>query len=56
MKRVVRPEESEESEYEDSQQTEDDEPIQCYGPGCVEPAQQGSKYCSDECGLKLATK
>lgn len=29
---------------------------QCYGPGCVEPARVGSKYCSDECGLKLAHK
>ena len=34
----------------------EDEPRQCYGPGCVEMARQGSKYCSDECGLKLATK
>ncbi|KAK2176784.1 hypothetical protein NP493_640g02009 [Ridgeia piscesae] len=33
----------------------EDEPRQCYGPGCVEMARQGSKYCSDECGLKLAT-
>lgn len=29
-------------------------PRQCYGPGCVEAARYGSKYCSDECGLKLA--
>jgi COMPASS component SPP1 len=29
---------------------------QCYGPRCVEPAREGSKYCSNECGLKLATK
>lgn len=28
---------------------------QCYGPGCVNSAQYGSKYCSDECGLKLAS-
>ncbi|XP_015918316.1 CXXC-type zinc finger protein 1 [Parasteatoda tepidariorum] len=28
---------------------------QCFGPGCVFPALQNSKYCSDECGLKLAT-
>ncbi|KAI0215588.1 CXXC-type zinc finger protein 1 [Lamellibrachia satsuma] len=33
----------------------EDEPRQCYGPGCIEMARQGSKYCSDECGLKLAT-
>ena len=57
MKRpVAAQEESELSEYEDSQPTEDEEPSQCFGPGCVEPALQGSKYCSDECGLKLATK
>ena len=31
-------------------------PRQCYGPGCVEAARYGSKYCSDECGLKLANK
>jgi hypothetical protein len=27
---------------------------QCLGPGCVYAARQGSKYCSDECGIKLA--
>lgn len=27
---------------------------QCYGPGCVEAARSGSKYCSDDCGMKLA--
>jgi COMPASS component SPP1 len=32
----------------------DDVPRQCYGPGCIEAARRGSKYCSDECGLKLA--
>ena len=31
-------------------------PRQCYGPGCIEAARCGSKYCSDECGLKLANK
>jgi hypothetical protein len=34
----------------------DREARQCYGPGCVEAARVGSKYCSDECGLKLAHK
>ncbi|XP_013789159.2 CXXC-type zinc finger protein 1-like, partial [Limulus polyphemus] len=28
---------------------------QCYGPGCTNLARSCSKYCSDECGLKLAT-
>uniref|UniRef100_A0A8C2KM28 CXXC-type zinc finger protein 1 n=2 Tax=Cyprinus carpio TaxID=7962 RepID=A0A8C2KM28_CYPCA len=27
---------------------------QCLGPGCVEAARANSKYCSDECGMKLA--
>jgi COMPASS component SPP1 len=30
-------------------------PRQCYGPACIQAAKQGSKYCSDECGMKLAT-
>ncbi|XP_035208310.1 CXXC-type zinc finger protein 1-like [Stegodyphus dumicola] len=28
---------------------------QCYGPGCTYPSRQNSKYCSDQCGMKLAT-
>uniref|UniRef100_A0A6Q2Y4M0 CXXC-type zinc finger protein 1 n=1 Tax=Esox lucius TaxID=8010 RepID=A0A6Q2Y4M0_ESOLU len=27
---------------------------QCLGPGCVEVARSGSKYCSEDCGMKLA--
>ncbi|EYC06038.1 hypothetical protein Y032_0078g1160 [Ancylostoma ceylanicum] len=27
---------------------------QCIEPDCVKPARDNSKYCSDECGLKLA--
>ncbi|XP_037676726.1 CXXC-type zinc finger protein 1-like [Choloepus didactylus] len=27
---------------------------QCWGPGCVYPTRPGSKYCSDDCGMKLA--
>ncbi|XP_046395583.1 CXXC-type zinc finger protein 1-like isoform X2 [Ischnura elegans] len=30
-------------------------PKQCYGPQCTQAARVGSKYCSDECGIKLAT-
>ena len=29
-------------------------PRQCYGPQCIRHTRPGSKYCSDECGLKLA--
>ncbi|KAJ4926808.1 hypothetical protein JOQ06_014554 [Pogonophryne albipinna] len=27
---------------------------QCLGPSCVQPTRAGSKYCSEECGMKLA--
>lgn len=27
---------------------------QCLGPGCTEPARNNSKYCSEDCGMKLA--
>ncbi|KAI4901584.1 hypothetical protein NFI96_012092 [Prochilodus magdalenae] len=27
---------------------------QCLGPGCVEVSRPNSKYCSDDCGMKLA--
>lgn len=29
---------------------------QCLGPGCVQPARANSKYCSEDCGMKLAAK
>ncbi|XP_025834338.1 CXXC-type zinc finger protein 1-like [Agrilus planipennis] len=32
-----------------------DYPRQCYGPGCSNSARYGSKYCSDVCGIRLAT-
>ncbi|KAG8181818.1 hypothetical protein JTE90_001473 [Oedothorax gibbosus] len=34
---------------------EDDGIKQCYGPGCTKPARLASKYCSDACGMRLAT-
>lgn len=36
------------------QPEEKEGPKQCYGPGCTLSARRGSKYCSDQCGLKLA--
>ncbi|XP_056324706.1 CXXC-type zinc finger protein 1b [Danio aesculapii] len=27
---------------------------QCLGPNCIEPARPNSKYCSEDCGMKLA--
>ncbi|XP_032691339.1 CXXC-type zinc finger protein 1 [Odontomachus brunneus] len=30
-------------------------PRHCYGPACTKQSRPGSKYCSDDCGLKLAT-
>lgn len=30
-------------------------PKHCYGPSCTKQSRQGSKYCSDECGIRLAT-
>lgn len=37
-------------------ETEEEEIHQCHGPGCVNPANLGSRYCSDDCGMKLAKK
>ncbi|CAB0044321.1 unnamed protein product [Trichogramma brassicae] len=30
-------------------------PKHCYGPSCVKQSRPGSKYCSEDCGIKLAT-
>lgn len=32
-----------------------EEPKQCYWYECLNVTRQGSKYCSDECGIRLAT-
>lgn len=29
---------------------------QCLGPGCIQPARTNSKYCTEDCGMKLAAK
>ncbi|XP_032474788.1 CXXC-type zinc finger protein 1-like [Phocoena sinus] len=42
---------------EDPEQSDAEHPAslrQCLGPGCVHPTRPGSKYCSDDCGMKLA--
>ncbi|XP_062572423.1 CXXC-type zinc finger protein 1-like, partial [Saccostrea cucullata] len=44
------------SEIEEVRESEIDEPKQCFGPGCIEAARPNSKYCSDDCGLKLAKR
>ncbi|XP_045164491.1 CXXC-type zinc finger protein 1-like isoform X1 [Mercenaria mercenaria] len=41
-------------EYEEVEEPEEEVQKQCLGPGCVNPVRTASKYCSDECGLKLA--
>ena len=33
-----------------------EEPRHCLGPGCINAARNGSKYCSDECGVQLALR
>ncbi|OXU25193.1 hypothetical protein TSAR_001574 [Trichomalopsis sarcophagae] len=30
-------------------------PRHCYGPSCTKQSRPGSKYCSEDCGIKLAT-
>ena len=43
-------------EVDERQDTVEEGPRQCFGPGCIEAARVGSKYCSDECGMKLAKR
>ncbi|VDK69744.1 unnamed protein product [Anisakis simplex] len=33
-----------------------EDPKQCFGPGCTKASRFNSKYCSDECGMRLARK
>jgi len=44
-----------ESEKDSNASDEEEEIKQCYGLNCVNPARRGSKYCSDECGINLAS-
>lgn len=36
------------------EKVEEEVPRQCYGIGCTQQAWPNSKYCSDECGMKMA--
>lgn len=40
---------------DNSQEEKEESSSQCYGPTCTNVARSNSKYCSDDCGLKLAT-
>ncbi|EFX66713.1 hypothetical protein DAPPUDRAFT_229353 [Daphnia pulex] len=55
-KRITSSTDSEgESEVEKSPARNKQKVIHCYGPQCINASRPGSKYCSDQCGLKLAT-
>ena len=43
-------------EVDERQDAVEEGPRQCFGPGCIEAARVGSKYCSDDCGMKLAKR
>jgi len=43
------------SDESDSERVTDMTPRQCYGMDCINCARIGSKYCSDQCGLSLAS-
>ncbi|XP_003799728.1 CXXC-type zinc finger protein 1-like [Otolemur garnettii] len=62
-KREQEEEQEDEQEYidveTDAEQTHAEDPAplrQCLGPGCVYATRPGSKYCSDDCGMKLAAE
>jgi COMPASS component SPP1 len=42
------------AESEEKKEAKSEPPVQCYGPECVNAAVPTSKYCSHECGMKLA--
>ncbi|XP_016073867.1 PREDICTED: CXXC-type zinc finger protein 1-like [Miniopterus natalensis] len=47
----------EKRKYPEQMDAKDLAPLrQCLGPGCVNPTRPGSKYCSDNCGMKLAAE
>jgi len=43
------------SDESDAERITDMTPRQCYGMECINCARIGSKYCSDQCGLSLAS-
>jgi COMPASS component SPP1 len=54
--RVARKYAVSESEVDTNVSDAEEEIQQCYGLECLNAARRGSKYCSDECGVKLATE
>lgn len=40
---------------DEDEESEDVEPQQCFWYHCVNTARPGSKYCSDDCGIRIST-
>ena len=43
------------SSSSEDEETFDMTPRQCHGMDCINAARVGSKYCSDQCGLTVAS-
>ena len=44
-----------ESSSDEEQESAVSAPMHCYGPQCTKSSRPGSKYCSDQCGINLAS-